>query len=89
MHHQNHLGKKTMTKIHIYIEYVHPFFRTAIPYYNQLVKQEAYDDSEPGWKSLSTTEKQNYTKRRKEVSNDIHETVKIHNFILHRLKLNI
>ncbi|CAF3345259.1 unnamed protein product [Rotaria socialis] len=39
---------------------------TAVPYYNQIVKQETDDDSEPAWKSLSTSEKQNYKRRRKE-----------------------
>ncbi|CAF1055585.1 unnamed protein product [Rotaria magnacalcarata] len=39
---------------------------TAVPYYNQIIKQETDDDSEPAWKSLSTREKQNYKRRRKE-----------------------
>jgi len=43
-------------------------FRTAVPYYNQLIKQEHDDDYEITWKSLSVTEKQSYNKMRKEVS---------------------
>ena len=68
MLHRNHQGKirSIIEFVAKYIIFI--YFRTAVPYYNQIVRQETDDDSEPAWKSLSTSEKQNYKRRRKEVS---------------------
>ena len=44
------------------------YFRTAVPFFTQLIKQDNIDDNEPTWKSLSITEQQSYKDMRKEVS---------------------
>jgi hypothetical protein len=44
------------------------YFRTLLPYYNQVIKEENDYDNEIEWDSLSTTEQKKYKQMRKEVS---------------------
>ena len=44
------------------------YFRTILPYYTHVIKEENEYDNEIEWNSLDATEQRKYKKMRKEVS---------------------
>jgi hypothetical protein len=73
MHQQNHQG--IVLNFSRFIIFV--YFRTTVPYYTQIIKQEHEDDdeNETAWTSLSIGEQRNYQKMRKEVSDWISKSL--------------
>lgn len=58
----NHQGIHTF----LLISHISLSFRTTVPYFTQIVKQELEDDID--WNSLSAIEQQNYKRKRREVN---------------------